>query len=490
MGYIDSLAITYGNAPSLLVGSLLLFVFITRIVRDPLRHVPGPLICRFTSLWLHYHAWAGTQCSAIQKLHEELGPIVRIGPNDVHISDGEALWPIYMEKGGFIKSDYYSTFDIDGHATIFTTLSLEKRSSRLKSIQPMFSATSCMAAKGIIERCATRMVERLAEGMQTHKPVDILNLARSYAIDAVSSYILRAPYNGLEEQGEMSASPFVDYFVSMSRFFHLSQSKMHLIERVMDVIAPDAKTTKSTEIVDSYLKRTIEEKVSLLEDNKGDDSYPSRLLALGVPKEKVIAECKDAVFAGTDSTGNNLATIIWYLVAQPDKYAQLAAELHANAILDSPKDIQSLPYLTGVIKEALRLSMAISTRLPRVVPAGGFQHGNTYLPEATVVGLSAYQLHLNPAVYPNPHAFLPERWVNSSDDRMHRDFMPFGKGARACIARNLAMLELYVATAAVVQSKVLECEGGLKTVADSIESLEWFNARVKGGVIEIVWPAA
>lgn len=180
MGYIDSLAITYGNAPSLLVGSLLLFVFITRIVRDPLRHVPGPFICRFTSLWLHYHAWAGTQCSAIQKLHEELGPIVRIGPNDVHISDGEALWPIYMEKGGFIKSDYYSTFDIDGHATIFTTLSLEKRSSRLKSIQPMFSATSCMAAKGIIERCATRMVERMAEGMQTHKPVDILNLARSY----------------------------------------------------------------------------------------------------------------------------------------------------------------------------------------------------------------------------------------------------------------------------------------------------------------------
>lgn len=87
----------------------------------------------------------------------------------------------------------------------------------------------------------------------------------------------------------------------------------------MDVIAPDAKTTKSTEIVDSYLKRTIEEKVTLLENNKGDDSYPSRLLALGVPKEKVIAECKDAVFAGTDSTGNNLATIIWYLVAQPDK---------------------------------------------------------------------------------------------------------------------------------------------------------------------------
>ncbi|OJD40273.1 cytochrome p450 [Diplodia corticola] len=490
MGYVESLAITYGNVPFLLVGSLLLFYFITCIVRDPLRHVPGPLICRFTSLWLHYHAWAGTQCSAIQKLHEELGPVVRIGPNDVHMSDGDALWPIYMEKGGFVKSDYYSTFNIDGHATIFTTLSLEKRSARLKSIQPLFSHASCMAAKGIIEKCATRMVERIAEGRQTRKPVDVLNLARSYAIDAVSSYILRAPYNGLEEQGEMSASPFVDYFVSMSRFFHLSQSQMHLIERIMEFVAPDAKTTKSTQIVDGFLKRTIEEKITLLEERKGDDSYPSRLLALGVPKEKVIAECKDAVFAGTDSTGNNLATIIWYLVAQPDKYARLRTELHTNATSAAPKDLQSLPYLSGVIKEALRLSMAISTRLPRVVPAGGYQHNGTYLPPATVVGLSAYQLHLNPAVYPEPRAFRPERWVEGAgEERMQRDFMPFGKGARACIARNLAMLELYVATAAVVEAGVLE-GGGARTVRAEIECLEWFNARVKGGVIEIVWPEA
>ena len=180
MGYIERLAFSSPSIPSLLILSLVFTFILVRIARDTLRHIPGPLICRYTSLWLHYQAWAGTQCSAIQKLHEKYGPVVRIAPNDLHVSDGSALWPIYMEKGGFLKSTYYNTFDIDGHATVFTTLQLDKRAERLKSIQSMFSYSAIQGAKSIIERCATRMVERLEEEKGKGEPVDVLNLTRGY----------------------------------------------------------------------------------------------------------------------------------------------------------------------------------------------------------------------------------------------------------------------------------------------------------------------
>lgn len=127
--------------------------------------------------------------------------------------------------------------------------------------------------------------------------------------------------------------------------------------------------------------------------------------------------------------------------------------------------------------------MAISCRLPRVVPPDGFRHGEYWFPAGTSVGVSAYQLHLNPEVFPEPFAFRPERWLDASPE-MQRDWLPFGKGARACVARNLALMELYVATRAVIRSGVMD---GATTVLPKIESLEWFNSRVKGGVIELVW---
>lgn len=253
-----------------------------------------------------------------------------------------------------------------------------------------------------------------------------------------------------------------------------------VIERVLDVVKPDYAMRESSRVVDAYLVETVEAKMRQRAEGKDDDSYPARLLGVGLSREQVVAECKDAVFAGTDSTGNNLATILWHLAAQPEIYAKLHAEIAQNDAGEN-KNGQALPYLSGVVKEALRLSMAISCRLPRVVPAGGFLHADVYIPAGANVGLSAYQLHLDPAVFREPHEFRPERWVQVTA-QMQRDFMPFGKGARASIARNLAMLELYVAAKAVVKSGVLE---GAKTTVDRIESLEWFNARVKSGTIEL-----
>lgn len=169
---------------------LLALQLVYRSFLHPLRSVPGPWICGWTSLWLHYHAWAGTQCSAIQALHKRYGPVVRIAPNDVDIADGGALWRIYMDQGGFKKSTYYNTFDIDGHATIFTTLALEQRAARLKAIQPIFSGAAIAGARDIIVACAGQMVARMMDEKKKGTAVDILNLARSYGEIQLSHTVL------------------------------------------------------------------------------------------------------------------------------------------------------------------------------------------------------------------------------------------------------------------------------------------------------------
>jgi hypothetical protein len=132
--------------------------------------------------------------------------------------------------------------------------------------------------------------------------------------------------------------------------------------------------------------------------------------------------------------------------------------------------------------------MANPTRLPHIVASSGLILSNISIPPGTIVGLSAHSLHFNPDIFPSPHSFIPERWLpDQVSEGMSKSFFAFGAGSRACIARNLAMTELYWATERIVEGDLLrgaKVPGGGKRV---VEIYEWFNSRVKGEKIELVW---
>lgn len=68
--------------------------------------------------------------------------------------------------------------------------------------------------------------------------------------------------------------------------------------------------------------------------------------------------------------------------------------------------------------------------------------------------MSSYLLHMDPEVFPNPDAFDPERWLEASDlddGSMHRYFVPFSLGSRACLGQSLAMMQIYHTLAALLR---------------------------------------
>lgn len=168
------------------------------------------------------------------------------------------------------------------------------------------------------------------------------------------------------------------------------------------------------------------------------------------------------------------------------RYETLRSEITSNSMAQSEKqDIQSLPYLSAVVKEALRISMSNPTRLPRIVPQGGWTFKSTHIPAGSIVGCSAYELHSNTTAFPSPLEFKPERWLDGNVTAdANKSFFAFGAGSRACIARNLANTELYMATERLVESDVLR---GAETCQDIVDIYEWFNSCVKGHKIELIW---
>lgn len=171
------------------------------------------------------------------------------------------------------------------------------------------------------------------------------------------------------------------------------------------------------------------------------------------------------------------------------RYEILLKEIVDNANAGIKRqDVQALPYLSAVVKETLRISMANPTRLPHVVPEGGWVHKGTHFPAGSYVGISAYELHFNPRTFPNPFSFQPERWLeeNVTPDAT-KSFFAFGAGARACIARNLATFELYMGAERLVERDILR---GAKVCQDKVEIYEWFNSSVKGEKMELIWEKA
>lgn len=293
--------------------ALLCALCVYRILRHPLSHIPGPLIPKITSLWLYYHAYVGDEATVIHKLHAIYGPLVRVSPNEIDISDSDAVGPIYISKGGFPKASCYSNFDIEGYSTIFSTLEAEHRAPRARAVVPMFSTKNIRDSEAALYGCVDRMVKRMKEEAKSGKPVNVLNVTRSFALDAISTHLFHENYNGTAEKGtRLSAAAFVDSVVAVGRFFYLPSFLFAWMDWLGENFLQDRHTATSMEVVETFVER-------LVSNADGESqSYPGRLLALGLDIPEVKSQCKDLMFAGTDSTGMTLAIICRQLALNPD----------------------------------------------------------------------------------------------------------------------------------------------------------------------------
>ena len=164
-------------------------------------------------------------------------------------------------------------------------------------------------------------------------------------------------------------------------------------------------------------------------------------------------ELKDEAYsvlaAAADTTGNATTVAAFNAMHNKQIYKRLVRELEQAFPDESAElpftELEKLPYLTGVIKEALRLSFGVIGRLPRVVPDSGATFNGHFVRGGTIVGMSSWLMHRNPEVFPEPMKFEPERWLKLEDARrLDAHMVPFGRGSRMCVGMPLAYGELYV----------------------------------------------
>lgn len=158
-------------------------------------------------------------------------------------------------------------------------------------------------------------------------------------------------------------------------------------------------------------------------------------------------EAQLIIGAGLATTGWTLSVATYYILSNPSVLERLRKELEAAIpnTNDSDSDpsgplewteLERLPYLSGCIKEAIRLSYSTTARNARLLPKP-LEYGKWTIPARTPISMTIPFLNHDEEIFPDSHRFVPERWLDSpkakNGQSLDRYFVGFGKGTRSCL---------------------------------------------------------
>jgi pentalenene oxygenase len=178
--------------------------------------------------------------------------------------------------------------------------------------------------------------------------------------------------------------------------------------------------------------------------------------------EELVPQIVNLLVAGTETKAALLTWIFHLLDRNPSVQRRLRAEL-ADVLGGRQADLQDMPRLPltrNVILESMRLMppILILTRTATVeVELGGHR-----FPAGTDFVFSPYQLHHDPAYFPDPETFDPDRWEASSP-ASEKAFIPFGLGRRRCIGETFALAENTIALSTILPRWQLRTAPGDRT---------------------------
>lgn len=375
-----------------------------------------------------------------------------------------------------------------GHNTLFTdgTNAPYWRLVR-KGTAPAFVMKNIKAGfPGIVS-----LADRLAACLTAAGPatdVDVNNMYMRFAMDITGVVGFAKDFGVTKSLTDTATDSLFD--VLRDGMLELYKTATNPIRPAMVWDAAQRRGTAAWGAYKAHMRALVDE-VKARGPPKDDDlSIAAHLLRLrdpatGAPLDDALLAGEFGVYfaAGIESAGNALTWTTFLLSQHPRVEAKLCAELAAHGLLATPEnptprpltyaDLNDLPYLAWVCKEAMRCKPVASSgttrRTKRDLIVGGH-----LVPAGSIVLAPFDAVHHLPQNWPDdPDLFLPERWsapgceflpeetpatpsFAAVDGELHlhatadvadvgaagrvRRFLPFSVGPRQCVGQSLARL--------------------------------------------------
>lgn len=182
---------------------------IYRIFFHPLSRYPGSKVAAASAAWYEWY-WnfhqPGQLLFEIERLHQKHGPVIRIGPDDLHINDPEVFQDVTKVGSKFVKdAKFYNFITFPGSSIGETDPSAHR--IRRQVLTPAFSPQRVQELSPFIKQQVDKLLGRFSVFAKSSTPVNINAASKAFTMDIISKILFG------QEVGSMDDPEFRNDFV-------------------------------------------------------------------------------------------------------------------------------------------------------------------------------------------------------------------------------------------------------------------------------------
>ncbi|KAK4182202.1 cytochrome P450 [Podospora australis] len=449
----------------LVISFFLLGVFIIKPAISQwsrLRHVPGPFLNSITPLVYAWHTIRDGQAKYVYSLCQKYGPVVRVTPNTVVVSDPQTLRYFCSLKANYTKGLWaeFTRWDLKRYSCI-AMRDNESRRERKKKLLPAWSGQGLNVMEDRVDariRDFLDLVERkYISTPAVFRPMEFGHRAQFFTLDVVTAVTFGKPWGFLEKDGDVNK--YLEITEVMTPMFALLGALPWLVHSMhtwpLTKLMPGAGDQVGFGCLIKLASDEVQKRLQP-DDKSSEFDLINAYLKQGIDPEDVVQECITLAVAGSETTSAALRVTLLALLTTPEAYRKLQAEVDAffansskspNDVI-SYADVKELKYLQAVIRESLRVwPNASGISFTKQVPDTGDTIYGYRLPKGTEISGCLMAMTRNKSLFgADADIFRPERWLEADPTRAEEMWatveLNFSAGKYVCLGKQLALMEL------------------------------------------------
>jgi cytochrome P450 len=314
-----------------------------------------------------------------------------------------------------------------------------------------------------LQKVAARLQARWSQAARDGQAIDLQPELMRYTVDAITGLAFGSDVNTLESDDDVIQQHLDKIFPSLFRRMFSPLPYWRWIK-----LPADRRLEHGVAEVHKAIAGFIAQARQRLHDEPSRREHPPNLLeamivATAAPDsqfndEDVAGNVMNMLLAGEDTTANTLAWMLHLLARHPAALEQASEEARrvaaagANASIDQ---LDALEYIEACIHETMRLKPVAPFNVLQALRDTVI--ADVQVPAGTLVWLVIRHDSLRGEHFADARRFQPQRWLAHGRAEVmasaaKRVSMPFGAGPRVCPGRYLALLEMKLAMATLLNA--------------------------------------